>query len=67
MIAENRNGPVLARKVDDFATVRSAVHEIADEDQSIVAGRIDQGEQLSEFLVAAVNVADGNDTWIHQG
>jgi len=65
VIAEQGEGAVLAGEVDDFATVGAAVDQITEQNQAIVAAERELLEQLGKFLMAAVNVADGDDASVH--
>jgi hypothetical protein len=65
VIAEEGKRTVGAGEVDDLAAVRAAVDEVADEDELVVGLKLEALEQLGKFGVAAVDVADGDDTSLH--
>ncbi len=67
VIAEEGEGAVLEREIDDAVAVRAAVHEVADQDEAVLGGEGQALEQFGKFLVAAVDVADGDDASDHAG
>jgi len=53
------------REVDRLAAVGAAVDQIPEKDEPVVAGGGKLLEQIGEFGVAAVDVADGNEPSVH--
>lgn len=65
VVAEERDSVVLAGEVEDFATVGAAVDQVTDEHEAIGSFEFEAGEQLGEFGVATVDVADGDESPVH--
>ena len=65
MIAKERECAVFAREIEDFAAVGTAIDEIAEEDDAVVFGEPKFVEELGKFLMAAVDVADGDEASVH--
>ena len=54
-----------AGEVDDLGAVGAAIDEIAEEDEAVVFGEFESREQFGEFGVAAMDVADGDESPVH--
>ena len=65
VVAEQGGGAIGAFEVEDFAAVRAAVDESAQEDEPVVAGQRELAQQLGKLGVAPVDVADGDKTSVH--
>lgn len=65
VVAEQGEGAVLEGEVDDAGAVGAAVHEIAEEDEPVVAGEGEALEEFGEFEVTPVDVTDGDDATVH--
>jgi len=67
VVAEQGDGTVGAREVDDGAAVGASIDQVAEQDEAIGPGEFETAEELGEFFVATVDVADGNDASLHDG
>jgi hypothetical protein len=66
VVAEQADCVVLLREVDNRVAIGPAVYQIAEENKAVTLLQLEQLEQLSEFLIAAVDVADGDYSFITQ-
>jgi len=55
------------REIDDLVAIGTPVDQIAEKDQLIVFRQLEPFEEIREFLMATVDIADGNDTSVHSG
>ena len=65
VIAEQANGAMRPCEIDDLGAVGAAIDEIAEEHEAVIRRRVDEREQLSQFGVAAMDVADGDESPVH--
>ena len=65
MVAEEGDGAVLAGEGDDAVGIGAAVDEVAEEDELVVGGEAQAGEQGGQFGAAAVHVSDGDKATLH--
>ena len=65
MVAEQGDGGAVAGEADDAVAVRAAVDEVAEQHDPVVLAQVELVEQVFEFAVAAVNVADGDEASGH--
>jgi hypothetical protein len=65
MIAEQGERLAAPGEFQDLPAVRTAIDEIPEQNQSVVATEREPRKQFSEFDMAPVNVADGYESPVH--
>ena len=65
MVAEQSQGMVLFGQFDYLAAVRSAVDEITQDNEPVFRFQFQQLEKIGKFLVAAMDVTNGDDTSVN--
>jgi hypothetical protein len=65
VIAQQGDGPMPAREIDDLAAVGAAVHQIAEQNEPVALFQMQTVEQFGEFLMTTVDVTDGDKSSVH--
>jgi hypothetical protein len=65
VVTQDGEGVVLAGEVDHASTVGASVNEVAEEEEPVVAGGGEAGEEVGKLGVAAVDVADSDEASVH--
>jgi hypothetical protein len=65
MVAEERDRAVGAGELDHAMAVGPTVHEITQENEPVVRLELKERKEFGKFLVAAVDVADGDEASVH--
>jgi hypothetical protein len=65
VVAEQGKSAIGPGEIEDLETVGTAVDQITKEDELVVLGESEALKQVGELLVAAMDVADGDDTSVH--
>ena len=66
MVAEERGGPDRLGEVDHLRAVGPPVHQVPQEHDPVLGLQLELVEQLEEFIVASVDVADGDEASGHE-
>ena len=54
-----------AQVTQHFHRLRTAVDEVAEQDKPVFGLKVEETEELGKFFVAAVDVADGDESPVH--